>query len=69
MEVDYHFVQDRVAANTFKISYYSSKDQIVDVFTKALVSDKFILFCTSINVVNTSLDSMGHISIEPSIPK
>jgi hypothetical protein len=36
IEIDYHFVRERVAQNHFDIKFISTKDQIADGFTKAL---------------------------------
>jgi histone deacetylase 1/2 len=36
VEVDYHFVHDRVAKKKIQICFISSKDQLVDVLTKPL---------------------------------
>jgi histone deacetylase 1/2 len=36
IEVDYHFVRDRVKQKRFEIDFVSSKDQVADGFTKAL---------------------------------
>jgi hypothetical protein len=36
IEIDYHFVRERVAADRLAIKFISSKDQIADGFTKAL---------------------------------
>jgi hypothetical protein len=36
IEIDYHFVRERVAKNRLAIKFISSKDQIADGFTKAL---------------------------------
>jgi histone deacetylase 1/2 len=33
VEVDYHFVRDRVANKKIQICFISSKDQLVDVLT------------------------------------
>lgn len=53
MEVDFHFIRDRVAAKSLIVKFISSKDQIADVFTKPLVSDKFFHFRSSLNVLDT----------------
>jgi hypothetical protein len=37
IEVDYHFVQERVSKELLNIDFISSKDQVVDEFTKALL--------------------------------
>jgi hypothetical protein len=36
IEIDYHFVRERVAHNRLAIRFISTKDQIADGFTKAL---------------------------------
>jgi histone deacetylase 1/2 len=36
IEIDYHFVRERVAHNRLAICFISTKDQIADGFTKAL---------------------------------
>ena len=36
IEVDYHFVRERVAQKLLEIEFVSSGDQIADGFTKAL---------------------------------
>jgi hypothetical protein len=51
MEVDYHFVRERVANKSLLLRFLSSKDQIADIFTKPLASPRF--------TVNTS-DCRGH---------
>jgi hypothetical protein len=36
IEIDFHFVRERVASNRLDIRFISSKDQVADGFTKAL---------------------------------
>jgi hypothetical protein len=36
IEIDYHFVRERVANNSLAIRFISTKDQLADGFTKAL---------------------------------
>ena len=36
IEIDFHFVMERVVSNNLAIRFVSSKDQIADGFTKAL---------------------------------
>jgi hypothetical protein len=36
IEIDYHFIRERVANKLLDIKFISSKDQIADGFTKAL---------------------------------
>jgi len=44
VEVDYHFVRDRVAKKEIQIRFISSQDQFADVFTKLLPTSSFTAF-------------------------
>jgi hypothetical protein len=44
VEVDYYFVQDRVAKKEIQIRFISSQDQLADVFTKPLPTVSFTAF-------------------------
>lgn len=59
MDVDYHFVSDRVVTKTLQVSFCSSNDQIADIFTKPLVSDKFSSFHLSLTIDDSPMDSRG----------
>ncbi|XP_019172816.1 PREDICTED: uncharacterized protein LOC109168230 [Ipomoea nil] len=41
VEIDYHFVRDRVAKGEIQINFISTKDQLADIFTKALAGPRF----------------------------
>lgn len=60
MDVNFHFVRDRVAAQTLQVSFCSSKDQLADIFTKSLVVDRFNTLRTSLTVCDITVDSRGH---------
>jgi histone deacetylase 1/2 len=44
VEVDYHFVRDRVAKKKIQIRFIPSQDQLVDVFTEPLFVASFTAF-------------------------
>jgi histone deacetylase 1/2 len=44
VEVDYHFIQDRVAKKEIQIRFISSHDQLANVFTKPLPTSSFTAF-------------------------
>jgi len=50
VEIDFHFVRDRVADKSLVVRFVPSSDQIADVLTKPLVSAKFQNFCYKLNV-------------------
>ncbi|KAJ4776116.1 hypothetical protein LUZ62_060373 [Rhynchospora pubera] len=42
IEIDYHFVRERVANKELQVKFLSSQDQIADVLTKPLLSARFM---------------------------
>ena len=55
IEVDFHFVRDRVAKKTLPVKFLYSKDQLADILTKPLVSAHFAHLCTNLNVCSQPL--------------
>ena len=50
IEIDLHFVRDKVASGCLTVKFISSKDQVADVFTKPLVSTRFALLRDNLTV-------------------
>jgi hypothetical protein len=50
IEIDYHFVRERVVQNRLDIRFISTKDQIADGFTKALSVKGFDEFKRNLNL-------------------
>jgi len=42
MEIDFHFVRDKVRAKTLSVRYVSSHDQVADALTKPLSKVRFL---------------------------
>ena len=42
IEVDYHFIREKVLSKELKVHFISTLDQIADIFTKALSSPCFL---------------------------
>jgi hypothetical protein len=55
IEVDYHFVRERVSQKQLQIRFISSKDQLADIFTKPLPLPQFEACRRNL----TLLDSLG----------
>ena len=51
IEIDYHFVRERVANKELEIRFVHSKDQVADGFTKALPTRQFEEFKRNLNLV------------------
>ena len=54
IEIDFHFVRERVARKLLDIRFISTKDQIADGFTKALASRELDNFKYNLNLYNYS---------------
>jgi hypothetical protein len=55
VEIDFHFVRDRVADKSLDNRFIPSLDQLADVLTKPLVSTRFQQLCFKLNVRSPSL--------------
>ncbi|XP_019157171.1 PREDICTED: uncharacterized protein LOC109153762 [Ipomoea nil] len=51
VEIDYHFVRDKVASGDFLVNYISTIDQLADIFTKPLPAPRFAAMRDKLNVV------------------
>jgi hypothetical protein len=53
IEVDFHFVRERVARKLIYVKFISSKDQIADIFTKPLSLPLFEACRRNLNLVDS----------------
>jgi histone deacetylase 1/2 len=53
IEIDYHFVRERVASKALQIRHISTHDQLADVLTKPLMTQQFARFRSDLNVLPT----------------
>ena len=56
IEIDFHFVRERVAAGALQVRFISSNDQLADVFTKPATQQMLNRFRTNLNLVCRSSD-------------
>lgn len=61
IEIDYHFVRDRVTDKSLDVRFLSSKDQLADILTKPLVSQRFNLLKINLNVRPSTSSLRGRI--------
>ena len=47
VEIDYHFVRERVAQNLLLVQFIPPEDQLADVMTKALLRNSFLFEASS----------------------
>jgi len=48
IEIDYHFIREKIMSGDIKIEFVNSNDQLVDIFTKSLRGLELIIFVTSL---------------------
>ncbi|GJT23891.1 gag/pol polyprotein [Tanacetum coccineum] len=51
IEIDYHFVREKVAQGDLQIQHISTHDQIEDIFTKPLPTPRFLFLRSKLQVV------------------
>jgi hypothetical protein len=59
VEIDLHFVRDRVALGEVKVLHVPSASQFADVFTKGLPSSVFSDFRDSLNIFPSDVPTEG----------
>lgn len=54
VEIDYHFVRERVASNELHVRFLCSKDQLADIFTKPLPTPRFEFLRSKLSMAITT---------------
>jgi hypothetical protein len=52
VEINYHFVRERVASRQLDVRIISSNDQVADIMTKPLAGSTFSKICTNLNLIS-----------------
>jgi hypothetical protein len=65
--VHYHFVREKVLANEIDLIHVSTENQVVDIFTKALSTDKLRKFKKILGVLKMDLSLKGSVENSNSI--
>jgi Reverse transcriptase (RNA-dependent DNA polymerase) len=55
VELDYHFVREKIATGLLRVSFVSSSDQLADSLTKSLPKDHFLWLCDKLMVVTSPI--------------
>jgi hypothetical protein len=61
IEVHYHFIREKVLAKEIDLIHVNTEDQIVDIFTKALGTDKLKKFRQMLGVLEVDLNFKGSV--------
>ncbi|KAB2617188.1 hypothetical protein D8674_013057 [Pyrus ussuriensis x Pyrus communis] len=66
LEVDYHYVREKVVRGQLMVNYICSQDQIADLFTKGLSAMRFNLLVSKLPVVSPPVSLRGDVRPSPS---
>ena len=61
VEIDYHFIRERVMCRTLRIQYTPSTDQLVDAMTKPLSSFRFCNLRCKLTILPSPLSLRGNV--------
>ncbi len=61
IEVHYHFIREKVLAKEIDLVHVITKDQVVDIFTKALGTNKLMKFRKMLGVLEMDLSLRGSV--------
>ncbi|XP_035541384.1 uncharacterized mitochondrial protein AtMg00810-like [Juglans regia] len=61
IEVDYHFIREKVVNKDITTRYLSTIDQVVDIFTKGLTSARFLLLRYKLRVTTSPINLQGDV--------
>jgi hypothetical protein len=67
IEVHYHFIREKILAKEIDLIHVSTEDQVVDIFTKALGTDKLKRFKKMLGVLEVDLNLRGNVENSSSI--
>ena len=52
IEIDYHFVRDKIQLGLISTGYVKTGEQLGDIFTKALSGDRFSYLCNKLGMID-----------------
>jgi hypothetical protein len=64
IEVDYHFVQEKVINYDIAIKFISTANQIADVFTKGLSFVRFLFLKSKLLVISSPISLQGDVKTD-----
>jgi hypothetical protein len=64
IEIDIHFVREKVALGQVRVLHVPSSAQFADIFTKGLPTTSFVDIRFSLNVVEPHVDTAGDVRLQ-----
>ena len=65
MQIDYHFIRERVMASSLLLRFTPSEDQLADAFTKPLPTQRFLNLRTKLTVLPRPVHLRGMLRLLP----
>lgn len=65
VEIDLHFIRDKIAAKEIAVCYVLSYEQNVDCLCKALASSRFVFLRDKLGVTKSPTSLRGAVNIVP----
>ena len=66
IEVHYHFIQEKVLSKEIDLEYVNTEEQVADIFTKALGTEKLQMFRSLLGVAEMELSLRGSVDMASS---
>ena len=63
IKVDYHYVREKVLNKDIAVSFISTAEHIVDIFTKGLSSARFLFLKLKLKVISSPFSLRGHVKL------
>ncbi|KAK9107941.1 hypothetical protein Syun_023952 [Stephania yunnanensis] len=63
IELDIHYVRDKVLSGSLAIHHVPSLDQVVDIFTKPFSSSRFLYLRNKLSLVSLPLSLRGDVRV------
>jgi hypothetical protein len=64
IEVDYHFIQEKVLRRDVLLKFISTGDQIANIFTKGLSSARFLFLKSKLMVLSSPISLRGNVNMK-----
>ncbi|XP_020415542.1 uncharacterized protein LOC109948051 [Prunus persica] len=69
IEIDFHFIRERVTRGDMLVSHIPSSNQLADIFTKGLHTSQFSYLRDNLMLSPPSISLRGDVSLQPKLPE
>jgi hypothetical protein len=62
IELDYHFIREKILNKDISIQFISTHDQLADIFTNGFTLDKFLFLCSKLMIFHSPIRLKGNVN-------